>query len=57
MADRKPLHPLAAVGALGFVAGLVAWAWLGDWRWAVSGFGVLLALVVAAAVLDGRRQQ
>lgn len=56
MAERKPLHPLAAAGALGFVVGLVAWAWLGDWRWAVTGLGVLLALAVAAAVLDGRRQ-
>ena len=49
-AQAKPLHPLAALGVAGLVAGCVAWAWLGDWRWAVTGLAVLLVGTVSAAV-------
>jgi len=49
MTDKtaRPLHPLGAMGVAAVGAGLLAWLWLGEWRWAVTG---LVALVVAAAV-------
>lgn len=56
MADRKPLHPLVALGVAGLVAGFVAWAWLGEWRWAVTGVGALLATSVVAAVRGKERE-
>lgn len=36
---RGPLF--FAVGFAGFLAGVTAWAWLGEWRWAVTGCAVL----------------
>lgn len=48
--ETKPLHPLAALGAAGLLAGCVAWAWLGDWRWAVTGVAVLVLGAIGAAV-------
>jgi hypothetical protein len=55
--ERKRLHPLGAAGALVFAAGLLAWLWLGEWRWAVTGLLVFFALVVAVAALDARRDR
>jgi hypothetical protein len=53
MADRQnPLHPLVAAGVLALLAGCVAWAWLGEWRWAVTGLGVLVVSAVVAAVRE-----
>lgn len=49
--ETTPLHPPVALGVLGLVAGCVAWAWLGEWRWAVTGLGGLLV----AAVVAGKR--
>jgi hypothetical protein len=43
-----------SVGALVCVAGLVAWPWTGEWRWAATGLGVLLACGLIGAVLDHR---
>lgn len=48
--ETKPLHPLVALGVAGLVAGCVAWAWLGEWRWAVTGAGALLVTAVVAAI-------
>lgn len=48
--QAKPLHPLAALGVAGLLAGCVAWAWLGDWRWAVTGVAALVVGAVIAAV-------
>jgi hypothetical protein len=53
--ETRPLHPLVALGVAGLVAGCVAWAWLGEWRWAVTGVGALLVTTVVAAV-RGRKQ-
>jgi hypothetical protein len=51
-APARPLHPLGAVGVLALVAGLLAWLWDGQWRWAVTGAVVILlaALLTAATV-------
>lgn len=54
--EQKPLNKLAAIGALLFLAGVVAWAWTGWWQWAVTGLCVLLALAEAGVLLDRRRQ-
>lgn len=51
-AQQKPLHPLVAVGVLALLAGCVAWAWLGEWRWAVTGLGVLVVSAVVVAVRE-----
>lgn len=51
---RQQPHPLVVVGALACVAGTVAWPWTSEWRWAVTGLGVLLACAFAGALLDHR---
>jgi hypothetical protein len=48
--ESRPLHPAAALGVAGLLAGCVAWAWLGDWRWAVTGVAALVVGAVGAAV-------
>jgi hypothetical protein len=48
-------RPLATAGVVAFAASLVAWAWLGDWRWAVTGLAVLL--VCSAISETGRRSR
>lgn len=53
----KPLHPLGAVGLLVLAAGLLAWLWLGEWRWAVTGLVALVALAAVGAAIDGRRER
>jgi hypothetical protein len=42
------------VGAIACVAGLVAWPWTGEWRWALTGLGALLACASVGALLDRR---
>lgn len=54
--ERKPLHPLAGVGFALFATGLLAWLWLNEWRWAVTGLVAMLVLVVASAVTANRRE-
>ena len=54
---RKPLHPLGAVGLIAFAAVLLAWAWIGEWRWAVTGVAALIVLAVVGATLDARRER
>jgi len=53
---RKPLHPLGAVGLILLAAGCTAWAWTGQWRWAVTGAAALIALSAIGAMLDARRK-
>lgn len=53
--ETKSVHPLVALGATALVGGLVAWVWLSEWRWAVTGLGVLLVSVVIAAVRTKRQ--
>lgn len=52
--DRKAT-PAATAGLLALAAGLIAWAWTGDWRWAATGAGLLLALAALGAHLDRPR--
>jgi uncharacterized membrane protein YjjP (DUF1212 family) len=52
---RKPLHPLGAAGLVALAAGLLAWLWLGEWRWAVTGFVVLVVAAGVGAAVDGRK--
>lgn len=54
-AGRRPVHPLVAVGFALFLAGCVAAVWLGDWRYAVTGLAVLLAVAVCSALVGARR--
>ncbi|HEY3482625.1 MAG TPA: hypothetical protein VGL02_27380 [Streptomyces sp.] len=51
---RKPLHPLGAAGLILFAVGLTAWAWTGNWRWAITGVAALLVLTAIGAARDGR---
>lgn len=50
-AERRPLHPAAAAGAVLFLVGIAAAVWLGDWRWAVTG----LILLLVGGVVAGTR--
>lgn len=53
--SRPPAtHPLVAVGIALLAAGLTAWAWLGDWRWSITGLAALLICAVTAGVRRGR---
>ncbi len=47
--NRKPLDPALILGLLALLAGLLAWVWLGDWRWAATGLAALLACAVLGA--------
>lgn len=57
--DRTPpkLTPTVALGVLVLVAGLAAWVWLGEWRWAVTGVLVLVALAVVSDVAAAHRRK
>ena len=56
MADKqKPLHPIAAAGFGFLVAGLIAWLWTGEWRWALTGLAMLIASAVVAAAAERRK--
>lgn len=55
MNDRnKPTgHPVLVALALAlFIAGLLAWVWIGEWRYAITGLGAgLLALIMSTTKL------
>lgn len=46
--SNKPIHPDIALGFVLLTAGLLAWMWLGDWRWAVTGAAALVAAAVCS---------
>lgn len=48
-AAPKPVGAGVKVGFVLLAAGLAAWLWLGDWRWAVMGVLALLAGAVVGA--------
>jgi hypothetical protein len=54
--DKPALHPAVAIGFALFMVSLLAWLWLGEWRWAVTGLAVLLITAVVSNVrrTDGR---
>ncbi len=52
--ERKAT-PAATAALLALAAGLIAWAWTGDWRWAVTGVGLPLALAALGAHLGKPR--
>lgn len=56
MTSRPPLHPAGALGFIALAAGLVAWLWTGEWRWAATGLAILLAAALVGAILDARRK-
>lgn len=51
--DKPAGHPVLVALALAlFIAGLLAWVWIGDWRYAVTGVGTgLLALIMSITKL------
>lgn len=53
--QQKPIHPIAAAGFGFLTAGLLAWLWTGEWRWALTGLAILIASAVAAAAAERRR--
>jgi hypothetical protein len=42
-----PVQPLVALALVLLLAGVLAWIWLGDWRWAVTGTAVCLVGLLA----------
>jgi len=48
--SKRPLHPAVAAGFAALAAGVLAWVWLGEWRWALTGFVVLLVSAVVSTV-------
>lgn len=51
---REPIHPALAAGFTTLCAGLLAWAWLDEWRWAATGLVLSLLSGVAAATRSTR---
>jgi type IV secretory pathway VirB2 component (pilin) len=54
--NRPTTHPIAsAVALLGLATvplGIVGWVWAGDWRWAVTGLLVMVAMFIASGVTN-----
>jgi hypothetical protein len=50
-------HPLTILGGVALIVGCLAWPWTGEWRWAVTGLGVLLVLTLAGSALDRRARR
>ena len=46
-----------AGGRVAGIAGLLAWMWLGDWRWLLTGLCVMAACIVMADALGGEEDQ
>jgi hypothetical protein len=55
--EKKPLHPIGAVGLVLFVLGLLAWLWLGEWKWAVTGLVLFFTAAVIGTALDGKAKR
>lgn len=53
--DHKPLHPLGAAGLVALCAGLLAWLWLGEWRWGATSLLALVLLAAIGAAMDRRK--
>jgi CHASE2 domain-containing sensor protein len=53
--ERPPLEPgarlIATAGVLGFLAGIVAWIWVGELRMFLTGAVVLLGALIAIGLL------
>ncbi|MFC0546911.1 hypothetical protein [Kutzneria chonburiensis] len=47
-------HVLDALAVVALVSGALTWVWIGDARWAATGLGVSVVLVVLAATLTAR---
>lgn len=50
----KPLSPLPVLAVVLAVAGLMAWAWLGDWRWMVTGIGSMFVVAIIGTYVERR---
>lgn len=46
----NPIWAIIAGILLG--AGMIAWAWTGDWRWAVTGIGGLFAIAAIGSAME-----
>lgn len=51
---RTPIEPLAALGLVLIAAGLLAWLWIGEWRFAATG-AVLFVVLAAIGAARPRR--
>jgi hypothetical protein len=47
---KQPVHPLVAGGTVAFVVGILLWAWMGRWQWALTGAAMLLLSGVLVSV-------
>lgn len=54
MTAKTSMHPLLLAGIACLAAGLVAWLWTGEWRWAVTGIVAFLVLGIASATPSGK---
>ncbi|MEV6879126.1 hypothetical protein [Amycolatopsis sp. NPDC051128] len=53
--NPAPAPPGLAAGVVLFAAGVLAWLWLGDWRYSATGAVLLVLAVIVGAALKGRR--
>lgn len=51
--EKTPVHPLVLTGSVLLGAGVIAWAWMGMWQYALTGLVLGLLLAMAASVRKG----
>lgn len=54
MTAKTSMHPLLLAAIACLAAGLVAWLWTAEWRWAVTGAVAFLVLGIASAAPSGK---
>lgn len=52
MTGRRRNAAIAGLAGAALLGGLVAWAWNGEWRWALTGLLVSLFLAFVGEMLD-----
>ncbi|MBP2370282.1 hypothetical protein [Pseudonocardia parietis] len=53
---RPPVGPLVMAGFAVLGAGLIAWMWLGDWRYAATAAVMFVVLAAVSGPREGRQR-
>lgn len=52
---RDPMSPFVAAGFVLVVAGVLAWMWLGEWRYVATGVALFVVCAAIGAARGGTR--